>query len=68
MEPEVKKDKVRRDLEPDGKQSDSDAMESHPDFQNEFEDMAEGFFRENDPGYHALIQRLKGGDADQEAT
>jgi len=56
------KNEVRRDLEPDGKvHAYGDAIEANPDFHDEYHDMSEEFFKENNPGYYALLQRLKNG-------
>ena len=51
--------KKKSSLEPDGKQSFSDAMEAHPDFHDEYLNMSEEFFKKENPGYFALMQRLK---------
>ncbi len=48
------------ELKPDGKLHPlGDAIEANPEFDEEFDLMSDEFFKENNPGYYALIQRLK---------
>ena len=61
------KDKPKEDHK-DGKFSEADMFESHPDFQSEYEDMTDEFLKENNPGLHELQQRLRKQNADKGST
>jgi len=56
----MKNKKKEEGIQPDGKFIEDDAVEAHPDFHDEYVDMVDEVFAEN-PGYTALLKRIKNG-------
>jgi len=43
---------------------DEDPIESHPMFQDEFEEMANEFFEQNDPDFAKFLKKMNGESED----
>lgn len=56
-----KKKEKEPKMQPDGKMTDADVIETHGDFESEYLDMAEIHFKEHNPGLYAIMKRVKGG-------
>ena len=48
------------DLKPDGAFETADALEAHPEFHDEYLDLAERTLKKENPGLHAVMKRVKG--------
>ena len=57
--------KKKAEMKPDGKFEEADAVEAHPDFHDEYHDMAERVIKKTNPGLHALMQRVKGAPVEK---
>ena len=52
----------KKKITPDGKFTEADAFELHPDFESEYEHMTEEFMAEHNPGLLSVMERLKSAD------